>query len=628
MGKINLLDSSVFNRIAAGEVVERPCSIVKELVENSIDAGADMISIEVKDGGLSYIRITDNGCGIDADDLERAFMPHATSKIKCISDLNSITTLGFRGEALTSIASVAKVTLISRTSDAQVGNYIVIENGTITEKGEKGCSYGTCVIVENLFKNIPARAKFLSKPSVEEAVITDMVSRLIMTNSTKSIKYSVGNKAVFQSSGDGLQNAVYAVYGKTFIDNIVPIEYVMPDITIKGFVNKPYFTKPNRTYQTLIVNGRYVINSDISYCVYNCYRDYLMKRQFPVFVLNIEIPYDMIDVNVHPNKLEIKFADVDTVKRIVYKTIKNKIDKLTLIPKVIAKNSADDADTSHIERFDTKEIKPTGTQAKQLSLGTFFALKSESQNVKINSPISESFDYSIKSSVIENNNLSVLESNRQMDSMQYNSENAIKPEQFSDNPDSEFYEQKFKTILFETYIVLEQDDSVLLIDQHAAHERVLYDKLINSYENRKIYSQNMLVPYIFTVTPIEDELLKSKLDEINSCGFVITELSGRTYSLSSVPLICAGLKNEHFVALILDGLNRLKYKKSDFVKDILMQSACKAAVKGDSRLDDTEISYLLKQYNLNNRVLLCPHGRPLIVKITKSEIEKWFKRTV
>lgn len=622
MGRINLLDSSVFNRIAAGEVVERPCSIVKELVENSIDAGADIISIEIKDGGLSYIRIVDNGCGIDADDLEKAFMPHATSKIKDIADLNAITTLGFRGEALTSIASVAKVTLISRTSKAQVGSYIVIENGKICEKGEKGCSYGTSVIVEDLFKNIPARAKFLSKSSVEESVITDMVSRLIMTNHTKSIKYTVKGKTVYQSSGDGLQNAIYSVYGKSFIDNLVPIEYIMSDIKIKGFVNKPYFTKPNRTYQTLIVNGRYVINSDISYCIYNCYRDYLMKRQFPIFVLNIEVPPDTVDVNVHPNKLEIKFANADAVKRIIYKTVKQTIDELTLIPKKIESElPTSNTNSIHIEQLDIEHIgktdfdKAAGPQkTEQYSLGTFFTLEKKSQALKINSPSSDTYD----------------DETRNIDSLYTNSDNApqIETAQPKSNESPNFNTNNFKTILFDTYIVLEKDDLVLLIDQHAAHERVLYDKLLKSYETGNIYSQDMLVPYIFTVTPIESELLKNRIDEINSCGFTLSELSGRTYSLSAVPLICAGLENERFVSMILDGLNKLKYKKSDFVKDILMQAACKAAVKGTDKLHDTEINYLLNQYTQNNKVLLCPHGRPLIIQITKSEIEKWFKRTV
>lgn len=252
MSKINLLDSEVFNRIAAGEVVERPCSVIKELFENSVDAGANTVIAEIKHGGIDFIRITDNGCGMDAEDLEKAFLPHATSKIKTLDNLNAISTLGFRGEALSSIASVAKVTLISRTADSEIGNYIVVENGKVLEKGEKGCPQGTTVTVEDLFKNVPARAKFLSKPSTEESVISDMLSRLIMANYTLSVKYIADGKTVYQSAGDSFKNSVYAIYGKNYIDNILPIECIMPDITLKGFIGKPYFTKPNRTYQTLI----------------------------------------------------------------------------------------------------------------------------------------------------------------------------------------------------------------------------------------------------------------------------------------------------------------------------------------------------------------------------------------
>lgn len=390
MSKINLLDSSVFNRIAAGEVVERPCSIVKELIENSVDAEASIISVEIKNGGLDFIKITDNGYGLEKDDLEKAFLPHATSKIKNLDDLNSIMTLGFRGEALTSIASVAKVTMVSKTAVNDLGNYIIIENGAIIEKGECGCPLGTSVTVENLFKNIPARAKFLSKPSAEEAIITDTVSRLIITNYSKSIKYTSNNKIIYQSVGDNLKNAIYAVYGKSFTDNLVPIEYVMSDITLRGFINKPYFTKPNRTYQTLIVNGRYVVNSDVSYCVYNCYQNYLMKRQFPIFIMELNVPPDMIDVNVHPNKLEIKFADGASIKRVIYNTVKNKLTELTSVPKEIIKSYNSHSDTKIIKSAinDPETEVAAGkdisrSEIEQLSaLGTFFTLNTKTKDRK------------------------------------------------------------------------------------------------------------------------------------------------------------------------------------------------------------------------------------------------------
>ena len=676
MSKINVLDSSVFNRIAAGEVVERPCSIVKELVENSIDAGADIVTVEIKNGGLSQIRVVDNGCGMDAEDLEKAFLPHATSKIKDLSDLNAIATLGFRGEALTSISSVAKITVTSKTKDDEVGNYIVIENGKILEKGEKGCSQGTTVLVEDLFKNIPARAKFLSKPSTEESVITDMMTRLIMTNHGASIKYSVNGKVIYQSSGNGLKNAIYTVYGKAFTDNMVEIECIMSDITLRGYINKPYFTKPNRTYQTLIVNNRYVVSSDISMCAYNCYRDYLMKRQFPVYILALDIPHDMVDVNVHPNKLEVKFADFDNLKKAVYKTINNKLHELTLIPKeiaagsdnttqpevkinkyridedtgVISKITPDTGDTKFKDESETKnrehavakdyERTPKSENDPKINYGTFFKIeqKKDFGNATIKSPALSALGTEFESKLYSAQFADIHKPDSDRIAPSSSSDSDLsKPEPaqmfFADNAEivtdhESSAVKKFKTVLFDTYIVIEENDCIYLIDQHAAHERLLYDKLSEQLESKTVAVQDMLVPHVFNVSPTENEILNEKLGEINSCGFGLSFLGGFTYSLSAVPLVCADMNVDRFMELALGELSSNKYRKLDFVKDILMQSACKAAVKGEDKLNDSEIEYLIDSYSKHDKVLMCPHGRPLVVKITKSEIEKWFKRVV
>lgn len=623
MSKINLLDSEVFNRIAAGEVVERPCSVIKELFENSVDAGANTVIAEIKHGGIDFIRITDNGCGMDAEDLEKAFLPHATSKIKTLDNLNAISTLGFRGEALSSIASVAKVTLISRTADSEIGNYIVVENGKVLEKGEKGCPQGTTVTVEDLFKNVPARAKFLSKPSTEESVISDMLSRLIMANYTLSVKYIADGKTVYQSAGDSFKNSVYAIYGKNYIDNILPIECIMPDITLKGFIGKPYFTKPNRTYQTLIVNGRYVINADISFCIFNCYRDFLMKRQFPTYVLELELPNDMVDVNVHPNKMEVKFVDCEGIKRLIYKTVENAISQAIAVPKELIEPQ-EEVKTPPVTITSREVPEPSAQQIdlKQSLLGTFFTLSQSSKPSSV--------------SQIKSPNVSSLQSDLfAQPSEQRPVKTEPEPQQLTitdevgstgDFPVLQNF--KVKTVLFDTYIVIEQSGDILIIDQHAAHERLLYDKLAMQYENNSVPSQNMLLPYIFNATPIDSELLRERLDEINSCGFTLTALSGTTFSLSAIPLVCASMEVERFVSLIFDGLGKMKYRKIDFVKDILMQSACKAAIKGEDKLDDSEIEYLVNQFTVKKVALTCPHGRPLVIKIGRSEIEKWFKRVV
>ncbi|MCI9031147.1 MAG: DNA mismatch repair endonuclease MutL [Clostridia bacterium] len=660
MSRINLLDSAVFNRIAAGEVVERPRSIVKELMENSIDAGATFISVEIINGGLSQIRVVDNGCGIESEDIEKAFLPHATSKIKNLNDLNSIATLGFRGEALTSIASVAKVTLTSRAVGSAIGNYVVIENGVIIDRGEKGCSQGTTIVVEDLFKNIPARAKFLSKPSVEESVITDTVSRLIMTNPNIGIKYSAGGKVVYHSSGDNLKNAIYTVYGKTFVDNMVPIEYVMSNITLKGYINKPYYTKPNRTYQTLIVNGRYVENADISYCIYNCYRDFLMKRQFPAFVLTLDLPYDMVDVNVHPNKLEVKFAGADELKRVIYSTVKDKLDELTQAPKEIIKNyNENETNQPVIFKYAVDESVDGAKVCKDVHkdvLGVFLNVEGEigksNSSAVIRSAVPELSEHreteylsaskyfgktniedvfaseEICTTLDKNcglgNDADCIDSSCGSENGQINTEDDLRIICEKDR----VMKRKFKTVLFDTYIVVEDGTDVLLIDQHAAHERLLYDKLAEQIERRKVEMQDMLVPYTFDVTPVETELLKERLNEINACGFVLSSLGGNTFSLSAVPLACSEMRFDGFMELVLGELNGGKIRKVDFVKDIIMQSACKAAVKGEDKLSDSEIDRLLAAFADGDKVLMCPHGRPLVVKISKSEIEKWFKRVV
>ena len=302
MPKINVLDSSIFNRISAGEVVEKPASVVKELVENSIDAGATAITIEIAEAGVKEIKISDNGCGINFEDLQSAFLPHATSKIKEIDDLYNISTLGFRGEALASVGSVAKVTLQSKTKDSEFGGKIEVDGGKINKPEECACVDGTTISVKNLFFNVPARAKFLKSNKVEESSITSYVSRLILANPNISFKYIIDGIIEYQTSGQGLKEAIYTIYGKDTVNNIIPLNCTVGNISVEGYICKPTFCKPNRTYQTLMVNGRYVVNQLISTAVYNAYENYIMKGKFPFFVLNITIPFDDVDVNVHPNK--------------------------------------------------------------------------------------------------------------------------------------------------------------------------------------------------------------------------------------------------------------------------------------------------------------------------------------
>ena len=335
MNEINVLDKSIYNRIAAGEVVERPSSIVKELIENSIDAGATIISVEIKNGGVDYIRIADNGKGIASKDVPTAFLAHATSKIKNLNDLDSIATLGFRGEALPSIASVAKITMQTRQKGEEIGYKYVVDNGVVIDSGETGCPQGTTVIVEDVFGHIPARKKFLQKSSVEESAISALVSKIILANYNVSISLTINGKSIYRSSGKGIESAIYCVYDEEYFSNLLKIDANDYGIRVFGYMGKPSYTKHTKNYQTIIINGRYVVSEDVSYWIYGCYLDFLMKRQFPTFIMYINLPYDMIDVNVHPNKLEVKFANVGLVKKIITDTVKEQIINTSKIAKEV-----------------------------------------------------------------------------------------------------------------------------------------------------------------------------------------------------------------------------------------------------------------------------------------------------
>jgi DNA mismatch repair protein MutL len=333
MGKINVLDSSIYNRIAAGEVVERPASIVKELVENSLDAGATQIRIEVLEGGIKQIKVSDNGCGIEPDDVKVAFYPHATSKIYALEDLDEIGTLGFRGEALASIASVSQVELTSKVEAHETGSHLKIEGGKELEFSEAASANGTYITVNNLFYNVPARHKFLKSATREESEVTNLVARFILANPTISFTYFANNKEVYRSSGKNLEEALFTVYGKNTLENVIAFEQTVGQMKLHGYLGKPTFAKSNRTYQTLVINGRYVVNSVVSAAAYAAYQDYLMKGKFPFFVIHMNMPLEVLDVNVHPNKLDVKFENSQTIYGTIYNTIKQALQNANNILK-------------------------------------------------------------------------------------------------------------------------------------------------------------------------------------------------------------------------------------------------------------------------------------------------------
>lgn len=699
MTEIKVLDKSVFNRIAAGEVVERPASVVKELVENSIDAGADNITITIKGGGIDYICVADNGKGIPANQIKTAFLPHATSKISSVEDLDGISTLGFRGEALPSIASVAKVTMLSRPHDCEMGCVYVIDNGAELDYGDMGAAPGTSVTVEGLFERIPARKKFLSRESVEENAITGLIARYILANSNISFKYVVNGKTVYISSGDGVENAILAVYGHEYLSNMVKVHSNMSDIVLYGYVNKPAFTKHSKAFQTLIVNGRYVISDEVSYTVFGCYQKYLMKRQYPTYVLYLNIPYDLVDVNVHPNKMVVKFALPGLIKKIVADTIKEQVLAAVSVPKDIdnafdatmatktdsfspfvfslksdsergsvtpahSDNSRDSAPRSNKQTDDAPETYVASTRSDRVDAPSSNPSDDFSENTPTDSKLTSKIT-AVTSDILDNLQPSFatvnakrreeLKDRNRFDDIfspiqttpQKEQDKAQDRETISasneacDDLRKPVVEQcefsvadldnyKVDGKLFNTYIVIEKSDSIYLIDQHAAHEKLLYDRYVAEYERGKVATQSMLVPYKFTVTPEESELLNENLNTLAATGFnIIADRKPNSYIVKAVPLCCVGLNVQSFVSDFLhelpDGSEKLL---PTAFKEALMQSACKAATKGEDDLSSDEIEKLLSQIAKETTELFCPHGRPIAIRLTRREIEKWFKRIV
>jgi len=651
--RINLLEPEIYNRIAAGEVVDRPRSVVKELFENAIDAGATSVTVEILRGGLDMIKVTDNGHGIERQEMPKVFLAHATSKIRDLSDLGHIKTLGFRGEAIASITSVSRVTVLSRTADSDLGYYMVYENGKKIDEGEKGCPIGTSVTVEQLFENIPARKKFLKVPRSEEADITSLVSKLILVTPKVAVKYLVNGKNVYSSSGEGLESAMICVYGREMMYNLMFISIDEPDLKISGFVNKPAYSKHNKAYQTIALNGRYIINDEIGYAVFYAYKDYLMTRQFPVFTLFVDLPCDMVDVNVHPGKMEVKFVQPERIRGVLKRAIEEKIKEYLNIPAAVTKK-IENADT---DIFDEEPIKlfdkNNGNEASKSGASTSRYAVSESEvksfstkggGIKIGESPYSSFVREVKpinpdryvygqenckkiDAIYEFTDVDEKVGDLPLKDATENLEQISFASDISEKVNGAYLAQVVTVgKLFNTYLLLQRGDELLLIDQHAAHERILYDKLKTEIDESNAV-QELLVPYIFDTTFSESEILSEHAEILKNCGFEIDSLSGDAYSLRSIPACLSQMNLQVFVSDLLSVLKNGRIAKSDFIKSTVMQTACKAAVKANMDLSEFDVDYILEKLASTNE-LFCPHGRPIVIKITKTELEKWFKRIV
>lgn len=667
---INVLEPKVYNLIAAGEVVERPSSIVKELVENSIDAKSSAITVEIVGGGIKCIRVTDNGCGIAMEDLPKAFMPHATSKIKTADDLVAIHTLGFRGEALASIGAVAEVTITSKPTDAETAGTISAVGGVVSAPEVASASNGTTICSENLFFNLPARAKFLKKERTEEAEITNLMERFILCNPCLAFKYVADGKVVYQSTGKGIQDAMYCVYGKGAVEGTMYVEKDFDDMKIYGYIGKPTFTKPNRSYQTIALNHRYVINSTIASAIHNAYGEYLMKRQFPFYVLYIDMDFSKVDVNVHPNKLDVRFEESGKIYYKIFETInralngatyfasatdnliKPQIKKTEILPedeggdKVI--ELASDAQPSEAKptilsennSFDVQAvpINPTITNLYTAADNSASAEQSEELSPEVNAvkpeeleqkrrQLFDSLKYLHQESDAFRSNINVGST------LLKNLETvAGKPVTEDDLTQGSFTATEVPRIvgtIFNTYIILEHQNKMFMLDQHAGHERLLFDKFSKEFNEGKIATQQLLVPYLLNTNTLEAEFLRENLQNLQALGFMVEEFGKESFRVTEVPFALAELNLKDFFDQILGDIKVLRQQKTlDFIRHRIATHACKSAVKGGDELSTDEIHALLAEFDKHKTVLLCPHGRPIITIIERSEIEKWFRRIV
>ena len=644
MAKINILDKKIYNRIAAGEVVERPYSVIKELIENAIDAVATDIDVTIEDGGKRLMRVSDNGCGISREDLPKAFLPHATSKISAVEDLDKILTLGFRGEALASIGSVSKATILSKTKDDEMGNIIVCEGGVIGDADVYPSDTGTTVSVENLFFNTPARAKFLKASKSEETDITNIITRLILSHPDIAFKYTSDGKVMLQSFGGGLDEAIIEIYGYNTITDCIPIETEKNGIKISGFIGKNYFTKPNRTYQTVILNGRYVVNNTIQSSMHSAYAAYLMKRQYPFYVLKIDMSPETVDVNVHPNKTDVRFIDNQVIYSTLYSVVTKVLDGSAAALEIVKPNNYVPIDEGSRPIIPQKPITPDEIGEAHCDRPFVSGFNEElldqtiwgRYNKSKSAEKEEEFEKTFGVADSHDDEPRDLGSNKIDDIFAENKKYIAEMEAKKAAEEAEKARQEelkvepeFKVIgqVLATYLILEKENDVYFIDQHAAHERLLYDKFIEEYKSGNVAEQTMLVPYIFRVNESESEFIIGKFPELRKAGFDISEYDVNEFAVYSVPVLLFDMDLKSFFDDLLSDISFKKETMPELIHDKIAMKACKAAIKSGKILSEDEIDALLKAMKYNT-ALRCPHGRPVTVKISRTEIDKWFKRIV
>ena len=643
---ISVLDKNTIDKIAAGEVVERPASIVKELVENAIDSGALAISIEIKDGGTSLIRVTDNGCGISKDEIRTAFLRHATSKISKANDLFNIHTLGFRGEALSSISSIAKCEIISKPSTQLTGVRYVIEGGAEVSFEDVGAPVGTTLLIRDIFFNTPVRRKFLKSTSTETAYISELVEKFMLSNLDVSIRYIVNNQTKLQSSGNGdLKEVIYQIYGREVHKALIEVDYSEDDISIKGFIAKPEISRANKSQLIYFVNGRYVRDKHIIKAIEDAYSDRMMQHKYPFAVLMIKIDTQSVDVNVHPSKMEIRFSDEAYIYEKVKKAIESSLKNADMIrqagigeekkaalkrsfdrlPEPFEKNkltllTESDKNITTANLSDKKEEFLKDLPSIDLSSKTDKVLP----ELKVDTIISTFDKADLEREYKQNNREVIYENKVNEDKLQ---EPVVKQLEFLDKKASK--KRKIVGQIFDTYWIVEFDKSMYIIDQHAAHEKVLYERFLKQFEKEELSSQLISPATVISLSSIEADAVEKHLPNLKKLGFEIEHFGGREYSISAIPNILPSVNKEVWLKeLISELLEVNSIKNTESILEKIASMSCKAAIKGNQKISFEEAKILIDELLELENPYNCPHGRPTVIKMTKTEIEKKFKRIV
>ena len=685
MSKIHVLNQDTINKIAAGEVIERPMAVVKELTENAIDADANAITVEVKDGGKALIRMTDNGVGMNEEDVRLAFTPHATSKIDDAEDLLRVSTLGFRGEALASISSVSQLEMVTKTRNELMGCRYEADGGKERTLEAVGCPDGTTILVRNLFFNTPARLKFLKSSPTEAGYINTLIERLALSHPDISFRFINQNQTKLHTSGNGnLKDVIYHIYGKDITSNLLEVDASEVSCQVKGFIGKPIISRGNRNYMNYFINGRYIKSSTIHKAIEDAYQPYTMQHRYPFTVLHFTVAPELVDINVHPQKMEIRFSDAQGIYQSVYHAISEALKHREFIPEVSLaspasqpvpkKGQATAKPVREPEMFEKKrmqsvqileEIKKQDEILKQQGImreSAVYGKQDRADASKIMDDVSDMESTKAAGNAVPNIRQTeeavstapnigqteeavstapnigqveivenIVQNTEHTKEVKYNVHNPVQESFFDKGILSEQAQKEVKIIgqVFDTYWILQYDNAMYMVDQHAAHEKVLYERFMKQFSEKKPMVQLLQPPVVLTLTMQEEQAVKEHMSVFDELGYQIEPFGGREYVVNGVPAHLPQIGNEELLKEVIDAMvDEHSRPTPDILKDKIASMSCKAAVKGNNRLPREQMEELLRELMTLENPYHCPHGRPTMIKMTKTELDKKFKRIV